>query len=128
MGVTMNLWIWISFSFFISYANVVFARDVFESSEELVGRGVTESSLNTWVAPKYAENVGECAKLCHLEPDCLSFTINLDLNQCTGHILILDKHDPNLEDVIGAQYFYKPRPPVTTTPITTKRSKGWKGR
>eukprot|EP00105_Crassostrea_gigas_P015895 XP_011433072.2 PREDICTED: uncharacterized protein LOC105332236 [Crassostrea gigas] len=116
----MNLWIWISFSFFILYANV-FARDVFESSEELVGRGVTESSVNTWVAPKYAENVGECAKLCHLEPDCLSFTINLDLNQCTGHILILDKHDPNLEDVIGAQYFYKPRPPVTMSVLINSK-------
>lgn len=113
----MNLWIWISLYLFILYANV-FARDVFESSEELVDRGVTEPSLNTWLAPKYAENVGECAKLCHLESNCLSFTINLDLNQCTGHSLILDKHDPNLEEVIGAQYFHKPRLPVATTPAT----------
>lgn len=81
---------------------VVFARDVFESSEELVDRGVTEPSLNTWLAPKYAENVGECAKLCHLESNCLSFTINLDLNQCTvgtAIITILNnsvcRHDNN---------------------------------
>ncbi|XP_022342424.2 uncharacterized protein LOC111136108 [Crassostrea virginica] len=119
---------WQSLMFLLISCHYVVGRDVFHSSVEMIDRGITNLTLNIWSEPRAVLTIGDCVKLCHLDPDCLSFTINLSQGHCQGHSVILEKHSPDLSGLPGAQYFYIANLPATTTPpTTTTRRKRYKG-